>query len=69
MSLSIIDKRIKLAHAKLECQNVFNFNGTAHFKKCKQFNEYEHLLSLKTSGGHSCILCFNVVHFLNTIVN
>jgi hypothetical protein len=49
---------------------VAKSNGTAHFKKCKQLFEYQHLpLLIGTSGGQSSNLYLNVVHFFNTSVN
>jgi hypothetical protein len=43
------------------------FNGIAHFEKCKQLCEHQHLLLLKeTSGGQISNPYLNVVHFLNT---
>ena len=44
-------------------------NGRAHFKKCEQLFEYQHLLLIQTSGGQSSNLYLNVVHFFNTSVN
>jgi hypothetical protein len=43
-------------------------NRTNHFKKCKQFFEYQHLL-LEISDDQSSNLYLNVVHFFNTSVN
>jgi hypothetical protein len=44
-------------------------NGTAHFKKCKQLFENQHLLLLETSGGQSSNPYLNDVHFFNTSVD
>jgi len=63
---------------KLECFSLFfvshlkvrlNLNGAACFKNannCLNNNIYSYLV---TSGGQSCILYLNVVHFFNTSVN
>ncbi len=49
---------------------VYKHNGTAHFKKCKQLFDYQHLLFLReTSGGQSSHLYINVVYSFNTSVN
>jgi hypothetical protein len=45
-------------------------NGTACFKKCKHFFEYQLLfLILETSGGQGSSIYLNVVHFFDTSVN
>jgi hypothetical protein len=41
-------------------------NGTAHFKKCKQLFQYQHL---EASGGQSSYLYLNVLHIFTTSVN
>ncbi len=46
--------------------NIYNFNGTAHFKNinsCLNTNIYSYL---ETSGGYTSNLYLNVVHFFNT---
>jgi hypothetical protein len=50
------------------CHDCFcQMNGTARFKKCKQWFEYQSYL--ETSGGQSSNQYLNAVHFFNTIVN
>jgi hypothetical protein len=44
-------------------------NGSAHFVKCKQLFEYQHLLLLRDIWGKSCNLYLDVVHFFNMSVN
>jgi hypothetical protein len=40
------------------------YNGTAHFKKCKQSFECQHL---ETFGGQSSNLYLNVAHFATLV--
>jgi hypothetical protein len=43
-----------------------SFNGTAHFEKCKQLFEYQHLLLLRLAVK---VINLNVAHYFNTSVN
>ncbi len=52
-----------------ENYHLILFNGTAHFTKCKQLFEYQHLLLLRDIRGQSSNLYLNVVHFFNTSIN
>jgi hypothetical protein len=51
-------------------RNIEHFNGTVHFKKCKQLFEYQHLLLFRDIfGGKNYHLNLNVAHFFSTSVN
>ncbi len=45
------------------------YNGTAHFKKCKQLFKYQHLLLLRDIWWSNSNIYLNFVHFFNTSVN
>ncbi len=52
--------------SQYRCQILLKFNGTAHFKHCKQLFEYQHLLLLRHIGWSKLCSILKCCSFIST---